>query len=107
MILILRVLTGLSETHPQRHHTKFPFLQKTHGKRFSLCRLKIIFLTSYGTVSLIDIFGEQMNDSSVKEKQTKSAIAKSAISLQVTEPSVSNTDSEELMRIAIEIVEEK
>ncbi|KAF3625254.1 hypothetical protein FXO37_30967 [Capsicum annuum] len=81
--LILKVLTGLSETHPQRHHTKFPFLQKTHGKRFSLCRLKIIFLTSYGTVSLIDIFGEQMNDSSVNGKQTKSANAKSAISLSV------------------------
>ncbi|KAM3323742.1 hypothetical protein P3S67_004893 [Capsicum chacoense] len=55
LILILRVLTGLSETHPQASRTsyKFPFLQKTHGKRFSLCRLKIIFLTSYGTVLLI------------------------------------------------------
>lgn len=75
-----------------------------------------------------------MNDSSAKGKQTKSANAKSAISLQITEPVESKPDGEvislyaestmrlsltclllftlnsacrKLMRIAMQIVEEK
>ncbi|KAF3612597.1 hypothetical protein FXO38_36761 [Capsicum annuum] len=44
----------------------------------------------YGTVIV------KMNDSSAKEKQTKSANAKSAISLHVTEPVVSKPDAEEI-----------
>ncbi|KAF3646559.1 hypothetical protein FXO38_19118 [Capsicum annuum] len=96
MILCLRVLTTLPETHPQRHHTKFPFLQTTRGKRCSFVVSKSFFLLLMAKLSLIGIFGEQMNDSSVKPKQTKFANENSAISLQVTEPVVSKPDAEEI-----------
>lgn len=89
-----RVLTTLRETQAQRHHTKFPFLQPTHGKRLSFCCFKISVLTPFGNISLIGVFGEQMNDSSAKGKQKKSANAKSATSLQITEPVESKPDGE-------------
>ncbi|KAM3357108.1 hypothetical protein P3S68_023822 [Capsicum galapagoense] len=57
---------------------------------------KSFFLLPTENLGLIRIFRQQMNHSSVKGKQMKSAYAKSAISLQVTKPVVIKPDSEEI-----------
>lgn len=55
---------------------------------------KINFLTPFSKFSLTGLFGEQMNDSSIKGKQAKSANAKSAMALQITEPVASEPEGE-------------
>lgn len=52
--------------------------------------------TSYEVSIFADNSWKKMNDSSVKEKQTKSTNAKTATSLQITEPVVSKPDGEEI-----------